>query len=72
MAGALANNSGAGTAKPGVLVMVIGTSICQMLNASEKRPLPGVAGVAGIVKNGILPGYYGYETGQTAVGDAFD
>ena len=31
-----------------------------------------VAGVAGVVREGILPGYLGYETGQAAVGDAFD
>jgi L-ribulokinase len=60
---------GAGAAEPGTLVMVLGTSSCHMLNALEGRPVPGVAGV---VKDGILPGYYGYETGQAAVGDAFD
>jgi L-ribulokinase len=60
---------GAGAAAPGVLVMVMGTSSCHMLNATEDRFVPGVAGV---VKDGILPGYYGYETGQAAVGDAFD
>lgn len=60
---------GAGAATPGILVMVMGTSSCYMLNATQNRPVPGVAGV---VKDGILPGYYGYETGQAAVGDAFD
>jgi L-ribulokinase len=60
---------GAGAAEPGVLVMVLGTSSCHMLNAKENRAVPGVAG---IVKDGILPGFYGYETGQAAVGDAFD
>jgi L-ribulokinase len=60
---------GAGAAEPGVLVMVMGTSSCHMLNAAEDRFVPGVAG---IVKDGILPGFYGYETGQAAVGDAFD
>jgi L-ribulokinase len=59
---------GAGAADPGTLVMVMGTSSCHMLNASQERSVPGVAG---IVKDGILPGYYGYETGQAAVGDAF-
>ena len=49
--------------------MVMGTSSCHMLNATENRFVPGVAGV---VKDGILPGYFGYETGQAAVGDAFD
>ena len=60
---------GAGAAEAGVLVMVLGTSSCHMLNAEQFRAVPGVAGV---VKDGILPGYYGYETGQAAVGDAFD
>jgi L-ribulokinase len=60
---------GAGAAEPGTLVMVLGTSSCHMLNASEDRFVPGVAGV---VEDGILPGYFGYETGQAAVGDAFD
>lgn len=60
---------GAGAAEAGVLVMVLGTSNCHMLNAEEARYVPGVAG---IVKDGILPGYYGYETGQAAAGDAFD
>jgi L-ribulokinase len=60
---------GAGVAEPGTLVMVLGTSSCHMLNAREQRPVPGVAG---IVDGGILPGMFGYETGQAAVGDAFD
>lgn len=60
---------GVGAADPGALVMVCGTSSCHMLNATEYRPVPGVAG---IVKDGILPGMFGYETGQAAVGDAFD
>jgi L-ribulokinase len=60
---------GAGAATPGTLVMVMGTSSCHMLNSDVERNIPGVAGV---VKDGILPGFYGYETGQAAVGDAFD
>jgi L-ribulokinase len=60
---------GAAAAEPGVLVMVLGTSSCHMLNAQEYCSVPGVAG---IVKDGILPGYFGYETGQAAVGDAFE
>jgi L-ribulokinase len=60
---------GAGAAEPGTLVMVLGTSSCHMLNSEEERFVPGVAG---IVRDGILPGFYGYETGQAAVGDAFD
>lgn len=60
---------GAGASEPGTLVMVMGTSSCHMLNSELERSVPGVAGV---VKDGILPGYFGYETGQAAVGDAFD
>jgi len=60
---------GAGAAEPGTLVMVMGTSSCHMLNSEFERSVPGVAGV---VKDGILPGFFGYETGQAAVGDAFD
>lgn len=60
---------GAGAAASGALVMVLGTSSCHMLNSPENCFVPGVAGV---VEDGILPGYFGYETGQAAVGDAFD
>ncbi|MFV2066507.1 MAG: ribulokinase [Pirellulales bacterium] len=60
---------GAGVSEPGTLVMVLGTSNCHMLNAREDRAVPGVAGV---VEGGILPGMFGYETGQAAAGDAFD
>lgn len=60
---------GVGAADPGMLVMVCGTSSCHMLNSAEYYRVPGVAGV---VKDGILPGLFGYETGQAAVGDSFD
>ncbi len=60
---------GAGVGEPGTLVMVMGTSSCHMLNSRVEKL---VAGVAGVVEGGILPGYFGYETGQAAVGDAFD
>ena len=59
---------GVGAAEPGTLVMVLGTSSCHMLNS---RVMAEVVGVAGIVDGGILPGMFGYETGQAAVGDAF-
>lgn len=60
---------GAGVAEPGTLVMVMGTSGCHMLLAERGPQIPGVAG---IVRDGILPGFHGYETGQAAVGDAFE
>ncbi len=60
---------GAGVGEPSTLVMVMGTSSCHMLNSRVEKLAPGIAGVA---EGGILPGYFGYETGQAAVGDAFD
>ena len=53
---------------PGRLVMVIGTSTCHMLLADRHAI---VEGVAGVVADGIVEGYYGYEAGQAAVGDLF-
>jgi L-ribulokinase len=60
---------GAGVADADTMVMVMGTSSCHMLNAKQEILVPGVAGV---VEDGILPGFFGYETGQAAVGDMFD
>jgi L-ribulokinase len=60
---------GTGAAEPDTLVMVMGTSSCHMLNSNVGKVIPGVAGV---VQDGIIPGFYGYETGQAAVGDAFE
>ncbi|MGZ4198170.1 MAG: ribulokinase [Solirubrobacteraceae bacterium] len=57
---------GAGVEQPGTYVMVVGTSICDMVVSLEEIRLPGITGV---VKDGILPGLYGYEAGQVAVGD---
>lgn len=60
---------GAGVGSPDVMVLVMGTSGCHMLMSAHERDVPGVAGV---VPDGILPGLVGYETGQAAMGDAFD
>jgi L-ribulokinase len=60
---------GAGVSETGVLVLVLGTSGCHMIMDAAEHRIPGVAGV---VADGILPGAFGYETGQAAVGDAFD
>lgn len=54
--------------EPGKMVMVMGTSICHMLLGTEQRLIEGICGV---VEDGILEGYYGYEAGQSAVGDIF-
>jgi L-ribulokinase len=57
---------GAGVDRPRTFVMVIGTSICDMVVDPTEVRLPGITGV---VRDGILPGLYGYEAGQAAVGD---
>lgn len=59
---------GAGVGEPDTMVLVMGTSSCHMMNSTVEALVPGVAGV---VAEGILPGYFGYETGQASVGDAF-
>ncbi|HEY7633300.1 MAG TPA: ribulokinase [Thermoleophilaceae bacterium] len=57
---------GAGVLRSETFLMVVGTSICDLVVHPEEIRLPGITGVA---KDGILPGVYGYEAGQTAVGD---
>jgi len=52
----------------GKMVMIMGTSICHMLCADKKEI---VEGMCGIVEDGIVPGLWGYEAGQSAVGDIF-
>ena len=58
--------------EPGVLVKTIGTSTCDMAIAPLGRKLPDIPGLCGIVPESILPGYYGLEAGQSAVGDIFN
>jgi L-ribulokinase len=48
--------------------MIMGTSLCHMLMAHEQH---FVEGVAGVVQDGIVPGFWGYEAGQAAVGDIY-
>jgi len=55
----------------GTLVKVIGTSTCDCGVVSAAAPVPDIPGICGIVKGAILPGYYGIEAGQSAVGDIF-
>jgi L-ribulokinase len=59
---------GVGVVTPGKLVMAMGTSICHMLLGTEEKR---VEGMCGVVEDGIVPGYFGYEAGQSAVGDIF-
>ncbi len=53
---------------PDQMLMIMGTSTCHMLISEEEKNVPGVFGV---VEDGILPGYFGYEAGQSCVGDHF-
>jgi L-ribulokinase len=62
---------GAGIA-PGSLVKIIGTSTCDMMVVPAGRKLADVPGLCGIVPGSILPGYFGLEAGQSAVGDIFN
>ncbi|MEO5957772.1 MAG: ribulokinase, partial [Opitutaceae bacterium] len=55
----------------GVLVKVIGTSTCDCGVVSASKTVPDIPGICGIVKGAILPGFYGIEAGQSAVGDIF-
>ncbi len=61
---------GSGVAE-GTLVKVIGTSTCDVGVVSAKKSVADIPGICGIVKGAILPGYYGIEAGQSAVGDIF-
>ena len=54
--------------EPGSLVMIMGTSICHIL-LGRGRQL--VEGMCGVVEDGVVPGLWGYEAGQSAVGDIF-
>jgi L-ribulokinase len=58
--------------KPGTLVKIIGTSTCDMMVAPQTEPLPDIPGLCGIVPGSIVPGMYGLEAGQSAVGDIFN
>ncbi|MDQ0206871.1 ribulokinase [Alkalicoccobacillus murimartini] len=59
---------GVGVVTPGKLVMAMGTSICHVVLGEKETE---VEGMCGVVEDGIIPGYFGYEAGQSAVGDIF-
>ena len=58
--------------KPGIFVKNIGTSTCDMMVEPLTTDLPDIPGLCGIVPGSILPGFYGMEAGQSAVGDIFN
>ena len=54
--------------EPGRMVMIMGTSTCDMVLGTEEHIVPGMCGY---VEDGIVPGFFGYEAGQSCVGDHF-
>ncbi|MFC4454143.1 ribulokinase [Deinococcus sonorensis] len=58
----------AGVVEPGRMVAIMGTSTCHILLGETLREVPGMCGV---VPDGVVPGLYGYEAGQSGVGDIF-
>ena len=59
----------AGITEPGKLLMIIGTSTCDILLGDEEKT---VEGMCGVVEDGVIEGFFGYEAGQSCVGDHFD
>ena len=53
---------------PGQMVAIMGTSTCHVMNGAELREVPGMCGA---VDGGIVAGLWGYEAGQSGVGDIF-
>lgn len=59
---------GAGITEEGQMLMIMGTSTCYIVHSSKDKAVPGVFG---IVEDGIIPGLFCYEAGQSGVGDCF-
>ena len=57
-----------GVTSPGTMVAVMGTSTCHLVLGDR---LALAEGMCGVVEDGIVPGLFGYEAGQSAVGDIF-
>ncbi len=57
--------------KPGTLVKILGTSTCDIMISPNDKKLADIPGVCGIVDGSVMPGYFGIEAGQSAVGDIF-
>ena len=58
--------------RPGTLVKIMGTSTCDIMVHPLDQQLADVPGLCGIVPESVLPGMYGLEAGQSAVGDIFN
>ncbi|WP_123916931.1 ribulokinase [Georgenia muralis] len=58
----------ANAVEPGQMVAIMGTSTCHVVNGARAAEVPGMCGV---VRGGIVEGFWGYEAGQSGVGDIF-
>lgn len=58
-----------GITEPGKILLIMGTSTCDILLGTEEKAVPGMCGV---VEDGAMPGYFAYEAGQSCVGDHFN
>jgi L-ribulokinase len=58
--------------QPGTLVKIIGTSTCDIAVWPNSENLADIPGLCGIVNGSVLPGFFGLEAGQSAVGDIFN
>ncbi len=61
-------SAAADAVRPGQMVAIMGTSTCHVMPSDRLAEVPGMCGV---VQDGIVPGLWGYEAGQSAVGDIF-
>jgi len=57
-----------GITSAGKMLAIMGTSTCHMLLGETEKEVPGMCGVA---EDGIIEGFFGYEAGQSCVGDHF-
>ena len=58
-----------GSVEAGNMLMIMGTSTCDIMVSNEEHIVPGMCGV---VEDGVIPGLLGYEAGQSCVGDHFN
>ncbi|MEY9878010.1 L-ribulokinase [Streptacidiphilus sp. MAP12-33] len=61
-------NAAARALEPGHLLAIMGTSTCHIMNSDRLAEVPGMCGA---VMDGVVPGLWGYEAGQSGVGDIF-
>lgn len=58
-----------GITEPDSILLIMGTSTCDLVLGRAQKEVPGMCGV---VEDGVLPGMFGFEAGQSCVGDHFD